>query len=568
MNLQTHRGLAETSRENNGSSEPERAPIGSHPYLSRLAQIAQVTASTVIITDVDGRIVWVNESFTRITGYSFEEAVGHSPGALLQGAETDPIEKARIGAAIRARQPVAGELINYSKTGRRYWVGMKVEPIKNASGEIDGFMAIMADISERHEKQLQLELLTKRLNIATRNARVGLFERNLQEQSIWWNPVMYDIAGRDPHSFCPTVSSWLALVHEDDRERVRATAGNYDRPRTATTIQYRIVLPDGAVRQIESIASCDNGNPTSLAGIVLDVTARVESETRERALQQQLRQLSHQAGMAEIATGVLHNVGNVLNSLGIANSTALRGVKSLRIDGLEKASALIQEHRTTLQAFLTRDDRGRHLPDYLSALSRQLSDNVRAVHTELAATARLLQHLRDIISTQQTIARVGGPREAVDLRELIESALSMQPLESLQIDIVREYEEVAPIMTDRHKLLQIVVNLVSNACDAVSATHSRSKRIHARLHRQGDAVVIQIEDSGIGMSEEMLARLWRFGYTTKPHGHGFGLHNSANAAREIGATLTAHSDGIGGGARFTIQLPILAASATADGMPA
>jgi C4-dicarboxylate-specific signal transduction histidine kinase len=111
-------------------------------------------------------------------------------------------------------------------------------------------------------------------------------------------------------------------------------------------------------------------------------------------------------------------------------------------------------------------------------------------------------------------------------------------------------------MTDRHKLLQILVNLISNARDAVQAGASDRRRIVVNLARDGGMVCVTIEDSGIGMPEEVLSQIWRFGFTTKDKGHGFGLHNSANAAHEIGATLTAHSNGLGHGSRFVLRIPI------------
>jgi PAS domain S-box-containing protein len=525
-------------------------------HLSRLAQVAQGTESIVIVTDVAGVIVWVNDSFTRTTGYTLEESVGQVPGELLQGPDTDPEEKARIGAALRARKSVAAELVNYTKEGRKYWIGMKIQPLRNAAGAIDGFMAIQADITERREQRLERELMTTRFNLVTRAAHVGIFERAVGEERVWWNPVMYEIAGQNPATFRPTVASWLELVHPDDRERVRVIAESESRTRASPSVEHRIVRPDGSICHVEAIACVERSTSTRIVVIVVDVTTRVESDMRQRALQQQVYDNSHHARMAEFATGVLHNVSNVINSLGVANTTARRGLKALRLDRLEQTSALISSNRARLDTFLTEDERGRHLPDYLPALSTQLASEIKTVRAELDAIDALLHHLRHIISTQQAQAKLGGLREPLSLREIIESALLANALERVGIEIVRDYEEMPPVVTDRHKLLQILVNLISNGCDAVQACATPHKRIAVRLYREAENAVISVEDSGIGMSEDVLARLWRFGYTTKRNGHGFGLHNSANAAREIGASLEAHSEGAGKGSRFTIKLPL------------
>jgi PAS domain S-box-containing protein len=417
-------------------------------------------------------------------------------------------------------------------------------------------------ITERHEQTRALELMTSPFDMAIRAAGVGVWsiEITADGERLWCSDTLCEMFGQDPAVFRPTRERWLALVHPDDRERLRATSGAAGRPRASRSIQYRVVRSDGAVRHVESIEATtgqSEGTAHGMAGIVIDITARVESAERERGLQAQLRASSHRAGMAEIATGVLHNVGNVLNSLGVASATARRHFKALRLSRLGEAASLISSHRATLAAFLTEDERGRYLPDYLAALSPQLAANAEAVRAEMRTIDKLLQHLRDIVGAQQALARIGGSQEPIHLHELVEAALLMQELDLGQIDVVRRHEALPPITTDRHKLLQILVNLVSNARDAVHLGTARPGRIVVRLHRDGDEAVISVEDSGIGMSGEVLSRLWQFGFTTKQNGHGFGLHNCANAAREIGATIEARSDGPGKGACFTLRLPLV-----------
>lgn len=528
-----------------------------HP-LTRLAQVIQATASAVIITDVRGVTVWVNEGFTRVTGFSFEEAVGRTPGQLLQGPETDRREAARVGAALRSGQGVAAELINYSKDGRRYWVGMKIEPLRDERGEVDGFMAIEANITDRHEERQSIIQMRRRFNMATRAAQVGFFERDRNWEIVWWSDSMWEIF-RQPLTFKPTNESWLNLIHAGDRERIRAEVVKLTHSPAAVILNYRIIRPDGEIRHIQSIGALADAAYEAverIGGITIDITERIRAEEREEALQHQLRESSHQSGMAEIATGVLHNVGNVLNSLSTANTTARRELKGLRLDRMEQATELLRSNRDTLAAFLTDHERGRHLPDYLPALSAHMTANSRAIQSELETTEHLLRHLTDIVNAQQELAHVGGRRESLHLNDLVETALLVQASDLAQIDVVREFGDFPPIVTDRHKLLQILVNLLSNARDSFQAGTPGRPRILVKLELDGNHAQVTIEDSGIGMSAEVLSQIWRFGFTTKKKGHGFGLHNSANAAREIGATLSAHSHGIGHGSRFILRLPL------------
>jgi PAS domain S-box-containing protein len=532
-------------------------------HLSRLASGARATASAVIITDIGGVIVWVNDGFTRITGFSSAEAIGRIPGQLLQAPNANREEAERVRFALSERRSVAAEFINHRKDGRTILIGMKIEPLLGPSGECDGFMAIGADITERHERRRAIDLLTSRFNLATRVARVGIYERDASAGTVWWSDVMFEIFGQDPATFTPGVDNWSMLIHPDDRGRAIANGGTTHRLRIADSIQYRIVRPDGTVRYVQSIGSSATqesidgvGEPSiRIVGIALDVTERVEAEARERVLQEQLRASSHQAGMAEIATGVLHNVGNVLNSLGIANATARRHLKALRVERLGTVAAMVRENRASLAAFLTQDPRGRHLPEYLPALATELTAVAESVQLEMNVIENLLNHLRDIVSAQQAHAQGGGLREPVNLRDIVESALAMQAAQLGGTEIVRNYAELAPVTTDRHKLLQILVNFVSNARDAVRLAGESPGRITVELRAEEDDAVISVTDSGVGMSEVVMANLWQFGYTTKADGHGFGLHNSANAAQEIGATIAAFSAGAGAGSRFVLRLP-------------
>jgi signal transduction histidine kinase len=161
---------------------------------------------------------------------------------------------------------------------------------------------------------------------------------------------------------------------------------------------------------------------------------------------------------------------------------------------------------------------------------------------------------------QQQYARAGGVLERLPVPQLIEEALRLHAgsFERQGILIVREYAEVPPILVDRHNLLQILVNLLSNARHALmeSETPDKCLRIRIRLGAGGDQLVIEFIDNGVGIAPEHLARLFSQGFTTKKHGHGFGLHISALAATEMHGRLSCSSPGLGLGATFTLVLPV------------
>jgi len=251
-------------------------------------------------------------------------------------------------------------------------------------------------------------------------------------------------------------------------------------------------------------------------------------------------------------------VGNVLTSINVSCSLLLERVRQNRFANLAKVPELLRAHLGRLDEFLTQDPRGKHLPGYLEAVSKALTEQQEFLLTELAQLRDHVEHIKQIVAMQQNYARMAGLEEAVEPVQLMEDALRINAaaLDRHTITLVREFEPAPPILVDRHKVLQILVNLIRNAKYAVSDAGRPDKRVVARVRREGeDWLVMEIEDNGVGIPPENMTKIFTHGFTTRPTGHGFGLHSSALAAKALGGTLQAHSDGPGQGARFTLRIP-------------
>jgi signal transduction histidine kinase len=317
-----------------------------------------------------------------------------------------------------------------------------------------------------------------------------------------------------------------------------------------------VVTPAGNVVHVQVHARVHRdaaGNPQRILGVSWDVSDEVRQAAQRRELELQLRETSRQAGMAEIATGVLHNVGNVLNSLGVSASVLQSKLRSTRTGNVQRIAALLAEHRADLPAFLA-SERGREIPTYLAQLGENLENENTAMQSEVGAITANVGHIRNIVAAQQSYARRGGLTEPVDLAELLDSAIAIHFTEVAGVIVSRDYETLEPILVDRHKLLQIFGNLLSNARHALKARSDGERRLNLRLRRLDAArVSICVEDSGIGISADSLARLFEFGFTTKEDGHGFGLHTCAILAKELSGGLRAFSEGENRGARFELE---------------
>jgi signal transduction histidine kinase len=285
--------------------------------------------------------------------------------------------------------------------------------------------------------------------------------------------------------------------------------------------------------------------------------------------QKRLIDLSRISGMAEVATGVLHNVGNVLNSVNVSASIVADHLRALRVGQIGELVSVLETHKSGLSDFLTNDPRGQRVLPYLGNLSRHLEQERDLLGEEVASLVQHIGHIKEIVAMQQTYARSSGVFEKVMLTDLMEDVLgiSRPGIERHGIALHIESEELPPITTDRHKVLQIVLNLVRNAKEAVVASGNPDRQIAIRILRAGEErVAIRVEDNGIGIPMANQVRIFSHGFTTKKDGHGFGLHSGALAAKQIGGSLTAESKGANAGAVFTLELPINVSGTAAERM--
>jgi two-component system NtrC family sensor kinase len=266
--------------------------------------------------------------------------------------------------------------------------------------------------------------------------------------------------------------------------------------------------------------------------------------------------------MAEIANGVLHNVGNVLNSVNVSADLIQTRIRESKVEGLGQAVQLMQEHTADLGNFLQFDEKGRRLLGYLSKLGATLAADRRAMLDEIEALTRSIDHLKQVVVTQQSYAGAASLVESVHVETLLDDALRMSEDSMLgrRIAVVKELVTLPPLLLDRHLTLQILVNLIANARQSMDGVpgrpHQLTMRVEVAATSDESRLRICVADNGEGIAPENLTQLFVHGFTTRKGGHGFGLHSSALAAQTMGGSLTAHSDGPDTGAAFTLELPM------------
>lgn len=282
---------------------------------------------------------------------------------------------------------------------------------------------------------------------------------------------------------------------------------------------------------------------------------------------EQVVETARLAGMSEIATGVLHNVGNVLNSVNVAANLATRRTEELSVQDLELLARVLREHERDLGTFVASDPRGKHLVPFLAEVTTALARQKEAIQSELRSLGQGIEHIAELVRAQQSYAGTRGVFELARLDQQLEAALRMCAQAGdagAGLTVVREFEELPAVRVDKHKLMEILVNIIQNAAQALAERGGPEPRLTLRIRRsQAGSAQIEIQDNGVGIAPENLTRIFHHGFTTKKNGHGFGLHVSANAATEMGARLSARSDGPGRGATFVLDIPMQAETALA-----
>ena len=299
-----------------------------------------------------------------------------------------------------------------------------------------------------------------------------------------------------------------------------------------------------------------------VAKIVLanDVTERNRAQRQLEELHKKLVETSRQAGMAEVATGVLHNVGNVLNSVNVSAKLLAENARQTKALSVRKIADLLDANKDDLPAFFSNGGKGTVLPGYLASLAQQLETEQSARLSEADQLMKNVAHIKDIVAMQQAYAKTSSVLENQTPASLITEALRMTEAEMLRdgVTLKNECPDTLPeVNTDRHKVLQILINIINNARQAMGEKPKTERLLTiTTTHDGGNFVRIALRDCGCGVAPENLTRIFNHGFTTKKSGHGFGLHASANAAKEVGGNLIAASDGLGLGAVFTLELPI------------
>ena len=289
-----------------------------------------------------------------------------------------------------------------------------------------------------------------------------------------------------------------------------------------------------------------------------EIEDRIKTQKELVEVQGALLESARRAGMTEVAIGVLHNVGNVLNSITISVATLAEHLNNSKLNQLGRVVGIFKDPEIDLAHFFTKDPKGKILPEFMEKLAERLGKEQDKAQKEVARMTSHVSHAIEVIRAQQDQAKMVAVLEPIEPSELLEDAIRISGLglPERKVSIHREYEEMPSFLVEKHKVLQILVNLIKNAGQAMAETGRPSiLTVGLKLGAAGK-VVFSITDNGMGIDNKLVTEIFSYGFTTHKDGHGFGLHNAANAATEMGGSLKVFSDGVDKGATFVMVLPL------------
>ncbi len=520
--------------------------------------IFETAQDGVITIGIDRKVKSFNVAAEKLFGYTKDEVVGKDVG-ILMGAELKRVyvsylEKYFSEKPDREQQGTISNAMGRHRDGTEIPVILSISLIQ--LGHETLLAGIVRDVSEmkKIENSLKKSEAQLRLFVKHTPAAIAMFDSNVRylvASDRWirdYNLENVDFIGKSHYDIFPETPERWKEIHSSCLEGYSEVCK-----------EDKFESSEGTIEWIKWEVHPWYLETNVIGGIIMFtevITDRKKAELELHFLHTQLIESSRKAGMAEVANGVLHNVGNVLNSANVTIHLLPEKIHHLRIQRLKESSDLLKS-QSNLAEFLTQDERGKNFGDYFSYVTEVMVKTESEILSEVSSLRKNIEHMSNIVDLQQTYAGRSSAQELMSINEIVEDSIRMSSgsLGKWGIDIIREFESIEPSMVDKHKIVQILVNLIQNSKEALKESGNSNKEIRIRTGRFKDRIRIEVIDNGIGISDENQSRIFQFGFTTKPEGHGFGLHNCLLSAQEMGGHLSCVTHGLGQGATFALEVP-------------
>lgn len=489
--------------------------------------------SMISIADRDGRITDVNELFCRASGYAREELLGQDHRILRSGVHGSEFWEG-VWSLVREGRAWRGEVCNRACDGRLYWVDLIITPFSSSDGAVEKYVSIGTDITQRVEQRAQIDQQATRLDLTVRSANLGTWDWNIETGAVAFNDIAQTMLGYAPGAWTPHVSQWEALVHPDDMPMVRRALTDHLEGRTAEyRAEGRLRRADGTWAWILDTGRVTergaDGRPLRAMGVHVDVTERKQMEESLRSAKAAAEAAS--LAKSEFLANVSHEIRTPL--------TAIIGYTDL----LQETDGPLADPRERAQVVGTIRAAGAHL---LTVINDVL--DLSKIEADRMTVERVDTRVGGVLEEVTSLLRPRAIGKGIELRVRVSGAVPDR------------------IMTDPTRLRQILMNLVGNA---VKFTDAGWVEVTCRAEQATDEggaerswLVVEVNDTGAGMSAEQTARLFQpfaqaDSTVTRRHGGtGLGLAICRRLSELMGGEVRLVSTAEGAGSRFRVRLPL------------
>ncbi len=524
---------------------------------------------------LDHKVTYWNRACELLTGVSAEEMLGTDNQWKPFYSQKRPVladfiingDFSNFKKLYKEKQIIKSEFIPHaweatdffeSLGGKPRHVFFLAAPIFDNDGKITGVVETLQDITSKihaENELLEREARFHALFAKSRDANLLLIDGVYVD----CNEACLEMLKATRDQVVGTSPAFLSPERQPDgRLSTEAAEDNIHEVMETGSTRFEWVHQrlDGTEFWTEVVATNININgKDGLFGVWRDISERKLAEDALEEAQKELIEKAHQAGMANVATGTLHNVGNILNSVKTSAQVIADVAKASSVSGLKKANNILRENIECLDEFILHNPKGKKLMQYYLKLEEGFDLEQAKMIEYLVRLEDKVNAIDDVISAQQSYAGISSLSEECTLSEIVEDALTMQfgSTEHFNIEVIKDFQDVPNVMAQRVKLVHILINLIKNARESIIEAGTEEKNMTISINAHDNTVFVKVKDTGTGIAASNLDKIFTYGFTTKENGHGFGLHSCSNYMKEMGGNIKVESEGEGKGTTFILH---------------